>query len=141
LRHFRVAEFDELGTPAFDSLELTLESPSGVFTSPTGNSSELDALYRRISIVWPEPGVWTMHLGEGVTVLDLVVECMNCTAEDLDPGDLVYELRFNVDVAPNAPLTQRDLVVEIGTADYVKIGATTVVTGDIGGTDSINTPP
>lgn len=310
----------DAGTPAFDALEFTLESPSGTFTSPTSNSSELDALYRRISMDWPEPGVWTMHLdksqvsvsarpkvdvgwlasiddpryhadawverpiwlpgeqvailghvvkgeygvgglqvaarisargqswdvpmfddgqhgdgsardgvygglytptvvgphavkvdydivpnvshtipgewifgtgpaseflsdsasliahtsfelrqgevgdvhatlpplqtgwthwnlsatiqglfvstpgvavslGEGVTVFDLAVECTSCNAEDLDPADFVYELRFNVDVAPNAPLTQRDLVVEIGAADYVEIGATTVVAG------------
>jgi hypothetical protein len=78
----------------------------------------------------PTPGI-AVSLGEGVTVFDLVVECMNCKAEDLDPAGLVYELRFNVDVVPDAPLTQRDLVVEIGTADYVEIGATSVVAGFI----------
>jgi hypothetical protein len=69
----------------------------------------------------PTPGI-AVSLGEGVTVFDLAVE-------DVDRAGLVYELRFNVDVAPDAPLTQRDLVVEIGTADHVEIGATSVVAG------------
>lgn len=308
----------DVGTQAFDSLEFALESPSGVITTPVGNSSEIDALYRKLSMGWPEPGVWTMHvdksqvsvstrpkvdvgwlasvdnpryhpdawverttwrpgdqvailghvrkgeygvgglqvgarisadgqswdihmfddgqhgdglagdgvyggfhtplvegphtvkvdyqivpnvshtipgewifgtgpgsellsdsaslvghtsfevrggevgdihatlpqlqtgwthwnlsatikgrfvptpgiavsLGEGVTVLDLAVQCTTCDVED--PADLVYELQFDVAVAPNAPLTQRDLVVEIGEANHVQIGATTVVAG------------
>jgi hypothetical protein len=80
----------------------------------------------------PTPGT-VVSLGEGVTVRDLVVDCANCDGiqGDLNPADLTYELRFNVEVATDAPLTPRDLVIEIGTADYVKEHVTTVVAGNM----------
>ena len=67
----------------------------------------------------PWPGV-SVSLGEGVVVQDLEVRCVNCTAvsDDIDPAALVYELRFSAKVSPDAPLTERDLLVEIGAADY-----------------------
>ncbi|PRQ07597.1 hypothetical protein ENSA7_25870 [Enhygromyxa salina] len=73
-----------------------------------------------------------VSLGEGVAVHDLEVTCLSCDddAEELDPAALVYRLRFDADVATDAPLTKRDLLVEIGTADYRDEGATMVVPGD-----------
>ncbi|KIG12424.1 hypothetical protein DB30_01499 [Enhygromyxa salina] len=80
----------------------------------------------------PSPGAM-VSLGDGVTVRDLEVTGLNCdndNEQDPDPATLVYELRFNADVAPDASLTMRDLLVEIGTADYRDEGATTVVAAD-----------
>src|SRR5690606_25530118 len=79
----------------------------------------------------PTPGT-VVSLGQGVAVNDLEIACLNCDQGqgDIAPEDMRYELRFSVDVASDAPLTQRDLLVEIGTADYVGENATTVVEGN-----------
>jgi hypothetical protein len=64
-----------------------------------------------------------VSLGEGVTVRDLDVACVNC---ELDSDAPIYELRFNADVSADATLTRRDLLVEIGrpiTAIMVRRGS------------------
>src|SRR5690606_22183662 len=51
-----------LPTPAFDLLGFQLESPSQLVYNPSGDSAEIDGLYRRISVSSPEAGVWTMRI-------------------------------------------------------------------------------
>jgi len=45
----------------------------------------------------------------------------------IDPTALVYELRFSAKVSPDAAPTERDLLVEIGAADYRLERATRIV--------------
>ena len=76
----------------------------------------------------PDEGVG-VSLGEGVLVRNVAFRCGNCpeAPDTLDPAQLSYTVTFDVDVAADAPETQRDLLIEVGMADYRAVDAVTVV--------------
>jgi len=74
-----------------------------------------------------------------VVVQNLELRCVNCTdiRDTIDPTALVYELRFSAKVSPDAPPTERDLLVEIGAAGWAEVGVVVVLDRPTGGCEHL----